>query len=116
MAQALARHGQEVFGDVVGAAGKGHGGPARRFLIKQAPDGIDSLAMGDVARDGRMVPAEDPGWVGPKRVVPAGMRFALETGDCARKASKQSFLSSEGSLGVSSIELASLRMTRGTTR
>lgn len=43
------------------------------------------------------------------------MQFALGTGDRARKARKQSFLSSEASLGLSSVESASLRMRRGTT-
>lgn len=55
MSQVLARHGPESFDGVVGSAGKGHGRPARQFLVEEAPDGIDSLTMGDIARDVRVV-------------------------------------------------------------
>lgn len=60
MSQVLARHGPESFDGIVESAGKGHGRLARQFLVEQAPDGIDSLSMGDIARDVRVVSAEDP--------------------------------------------------------
>lgn len=75
MSQVLARHSPESFDGVVGSAGKGHGRPARQFLVQQALDGIDSLSMGDIARDVRVVWSEDP-----DRVV-----LSLEVAGCSSR-------------------------------
>ena len=82
MSQALARHGQEELDGVVGAVGNGHGGPARLFLIKEAPAEIDFLTMRAVARYRRVVLAEDPGWPAQTLVVPGG-HFNLHCKRCA---------------------------------
>ena len=58
--------------DVVGAAGKEHSGPARQFLINEAPAGIDFPTMRAIASDRRVVLAEDPGRAVQTLVVPGG--------------------------------------------